>query len=115
MPSRQHVEIQRLRWTGRAAGLGWPGDALLRQYILPYFKPFLSLLSPREGQVPGWDLPRSPRRSRWAPHPAGHLLPGRGCLEDMLTQQAEDCARQKGQSITLRGHHQALPPAMQCC
>lgn len=33
----------------------------------------------------------------------------------MLTQQPEDCARQKGQSITLCGHNQALPPAMQCC
>lgn len=60
MPSCQHFEIQRLRRTSRAAGLGWLGDALLRQYILLYFEPFLSLLSPRKGQVPGWDLPRSP-------------------------------------------------------
>lgn len=67
MPSRQNFEIQRLRQTSRAAGLGWPGDALLRQYILLYFEPFLSLLSPHEGQVPGWDLPRSPHRSWWAP------------------------------------------------
>lgn len=67
MPSPQHVEVKRLRWAGRAAGLGRPGDGLLRQHMLLCFELFSSLLSPYEGQVPHRDLPRSPRWSWWAP------------------------------------------------
>lgn len=58
---------KRLMWRGRGAGLGWPGGVLLTQYLLLCFEPFLSLLSPHEGQVPGRDLPHFLRWLWWAP------------------------------------------------
>lgn len=123
---------------GRAAGLGWPGDRLLRHRMLLHFEPFSSLFCPHE-VLGAWTgpalLPTPVLVGSWVgAHPTGHLLPGRGCPEEMLTRQPgpvpcglqppqlwampgrsrsepEDCAQPEGQSLRTHGSRQAFPPA----